>query len=87
MKSPAFTPFNEIGKKCLGRYGTLSFEYSAGRLFLSAYTRKREKSPVWRGHTQLSVSEPNLPIAEGGAPTKRTSLNVSTTKRIYWLPS
>ena len=31
--------------------------------------RKMEKSPVWRGQLQLSVSPPHLPIDEGGAAT------------------
>ena len=37
------------------------------------YTRKMEKSPVWRGHSQLSVSPPNFPTLSGGAPTRRIS--------------
>ena len=45
-----------------------------------------EKSPVCLGHIQLSVSEPNLPIDDGGAPTKRTSLNVSVTNIKYRFP-
>ena len=48
--------------------------------------RNREKSPVWRGQTQLSVSPPNLPMELGGAPTSRTSLNVRVTMRNCWLP-
>ena len=41
---------------------------------LSAYTLNIEKSAVWRGHSQLSVSPPNFPKLSGGVPTKRTSL-------------
>ena len=44
---------------------------------------KREKSPVCLGHTQLSVSLPKLPTAEGGAPTSLTSLYTSFTNRKY----
>ena len=36
-----------------------------------------EKSPVCLGHIQLSVSPPNFPIEDGGAPTNLTSLKVS----------
>ena len=37
------------------------------------YILNNEKSAVCRGHSQLSVSPPNLPIDCGGAPTIRTS--------------
>ena len=37
-------------------------------------TLKRQKSPVCLGHIQLSVSPPNFPIEEGGAPTNLMSL-------------
>src|SRR5690554_5794524 len=73
-KSPSLKPFRLIGKWYFGFKGTLSFEYSAGLPSLSAYTRNNEKSPVWRGHSQLSVSPPNFPMLLGGVPTKRTSL-------------
>jgi hypothetical protein len=36
VKSFSLMSFTEIGKKCFGVKGTLSLEYSAGLLFLSA---------------------------------------------------
>ena len=48
-------------------------EYSAGFPVESVYMRNTVKSPVCLGHIQLSVSPPNFPIDEGGAPTRRTS--------------
>lgn len=43
------------------------------------YTLNTLKSPVCLGHSQLSVSPPNLPILSGGVPTKRTSLYLLKT--------
>lgn len=62
------------GKMFLHFQGNVILEYSTGFPSLSAYMRNKEKSPVCRGHIQLSVSAPNLPIEEGGAPTIRMSL-------------
>ena len=77
VKSPSFTPLVLTGRWCLGRRGTLSGLYFEALPSLAEYTRKTEKSPVWRGHIQLSVSPPYLPTLLGGVPTKRTSLNFS----------
>src|SRR6185437_7313144 len=48
--------------------------------------RNIEKSQVWRGHIQLSVSPPNFPKDLGGVPTKRTSVYLLYVMRMYWLP-
>ena len=40
------------------------------------------KSPVWRGHIQLSTSPPKLPIDRGGAYTSRISRNAFELKEI-----
>jgi hypothetical protein len=56
----------------------LSFEYFAGRLFCQ-HKFGIMKNPLWRGQTQLSVSDPNLPIDVGGAPTTHIR-KVSVTK-------
>src|SRR5690625_940746 len=73
VKSSSSTPSKEIGKKCPGVYGLLSLLYSAGRLFWSAYILNNAKSPVCLGQVQLSVSDPNFHIEDGGAATKRMS--------------
>jgi hypothetical protein len=56
----------------------LSFEYFAGRLFCQQI-RNNEKSLY--GQTQLSVSDPNLPIDVGGAPQTHIR-KVSVTKEV-----
>ncbi len=65
--------FSELPKEFKKVLGGQKEEQTEGEL--------TEKSPVWRGQTQLSVSPPNLPMELGGVPTKRTSVNVSLTMR------
>src|SRR5690606_27689283 len=60
--------------------------YGAGSLSAPAYTRNIEKSAVWRGHIQLSVSPPYFPSEFGGVPTNRTSVYFLYISRIIWLP-
>ena len=55
-KSFSFTPSKSILKYLLGLKGLPSL-----------YARKKEKSPLCRGHSQLSVSPPNSPTLLGGA--------------------
>ena len=77
VKSPSSTPRKLTGKWCLGFKGTLAGSKPLeGVPSAFMYTRNMLKSPVWRGHIQLSVSPPYLPTLLGGAPTKRTSLKV-----------
>ena len=57
-KSPGLRPAVETLRQCLGWYGTLSGENSAGLPSLPTYARKNDQSPVWRGHSQLSISPP-----------------------------
>ncbi len=67
MKSPSETPDLAIGKWKSGAYGRLSAEWSAGLPPFPAQARAMAKSPVWRGHIQLSISPPYSPTARGGA--------------------
>ena len=73
-KSPSLIPLMLTGKEYLGFNGTFSLLKSAGLPSLVAYTLNTEKSPVCRGHSQLSVSPPNLPTLSAGAPTSLISL-------------
>ncbi len=45
-----------------------------------------EKSPVWRGHIQLSSSPPYSPTARGGAYTSRTSASSTESLSMYCRP-
>src|SRR4026207_2280592 len=74
LKSPSFTPLIDTGRNHFGFNGLFSELYFAGLPVGSVYTRKTEKSPVCRGHSQLSVSPPKFPTVSGGVPTSRTSV-------------
>ena len=53
----------------------------------ATYALMNEKSPVWRGQTQLSSSPPNSPMERGGTYASRTSRRVVEMNIRYDLPA
>src|SRR5438105_3761062 len=69
---PSLRGLEETGKNFCGWKGTLSFEYFECFPSGATYARRKAKSPVCRGHIQLSVSPPYTPMEPGGAYTSLT---------------